>query len=176
MIVNISSIREERSATIPCVGVWEVNSADFEGLALEFKSPVAIQGKITNTGSGFLLEAELNLDYQVCCDRCLGETRQTQKIYIKEEFVSGRDISDETVYGFCGDLIDLTECLRDQIILALPMKFLCSPECRGFCPKCGKNLNVEECCCSEEIINHQFELVKNLFFPEGGGSDGKPQK
>jgi uncharacterized protein len=176
VIVNISSIREERGAAIPCAGLWEVNPADFEGLALEFQGPVVIRGKVTNTGSGFLLEAELNLDYQVSCDRCLDETRQTQKIDIKEEFVPGRDISDETVYGFSGDLIDLTECLRDQIILALPMKFLCSPECRGFCPKCGKNLNMEECHCSEETINHQFEAIKNLIFTEGGGSNGKSEK
>jgi uncharacterized protein len=176
VIVNISSIREERGATIPCAGFLEVNPADFEGLALKFKGPVAVRGKVTNTGSGFLLEAELNLDYQADCDRCLAETHQTQKIDIKEEFVSGRDISDETVYGFCGDLINLTECLRDQIILALPMKFLCSPECRGFCPKCGKNLNVEVCNCSEETMNHQFELVKNLLFTEGGGSSGKSKK
>jgi uncharacterized protein len=176
VIVNISPIREERGATIPCTGVFEVDPVDFEGLPLEFTTPVAIQGKVTNTGSGFLLEAELSLDYQARCDRCLTETHQTQKIDIKEEFVSGRDISDETVYGFCGDLIDLTECLRDQIILALPMKFLCSPECRGFCPQCGKNLNAEACNCSEETINHQFEMVKNLLFTKGGGSNGKSEK
>jgi uncharacterized protein len=174
--VNISSIREERGATIPCAGVQEVNPADFEGLALKFTGPVEVKGKVTNTGGGFLLEAELTLDYQVSCDRCMCETRQTHKLDFKEEFVSGHDIANETVYGFSGDLIDLTECLRDQIILALPMKFLCSPECRGFCPKCGKNLNEEECRCSEEIINHQFELVKNLLFKEGGGPNGKSEK
>ena len=44
-------------------------------------------------------------------------------------------------------LLDLDSLVREQIYLALPMKPLCSPDCRGLCPSCGSNLNIEVCHC-----------------------------
>lgn len=176
MIVNISSIREERGAALLFTGTQEIPPANFEGMALKPTAPVKVKGKVTNTGEGFLVEADVLWAYQANCDRCLQEFYQTQKIELKEEFVAGRNPSDETVYGFSGELLDLTECLNDQIMLALPMKLLCSPTCRGFCTACGANLNVEVCQCPMQQTNHQFEILKNLLVPEGGGENGKSQK
>jgi uncharacterized protein len=176
VIVNISSIREERGAAIPFTGFQEILPAYFEGMALKPTAPVEVKGKVTNTGEGFLVEADLLWAYQANCDRCLQEFNQTQKIELKEEFVAGRNPSDETVYSFSGDLIDLTKCLTDQIILALPMKLLCSSTCRGFCVTCGANLNFEACQCPTQQMNHQFEILKNLLSPEGGGKNGKSNK
>jgi uncharacterized protein len=45
------------------------------------------------------------------------------------------------------DQIDLNELMREQFYLALPMKPLCREECRGLCPQCGINLNVDACEC-----------------------------
>jgi uncharacterized protein len=176
VIINISSIREERGAALPFAGTLEIPSAVFEGMALHPTVPVTVKGKVTNTGEGFLVEAELLWTFQASCDRCLQKFNQTQKIELKEEFVAGRNPSDETVYNFSGDLLDLTNCVSDQIMLALPMKLLCSPTCRGFCPTCGANLNLEVCQCPTQETNHQFEILKQLLSPEGGGENGKSKK
>jgi len=145
-------------------------------LGLTFTEPAKVTGKVTNTGEGFLVEAKVLLNYGAVCSRCLKEINENRTVEVKEEFVQGPRVSDETVYGFTGDLIDLTECLRDEIILALPMKFLCNPQCKGFCSECGTDLNLEACRCPKEKTNHQFEILKNLFAPEGGGSDGKSEE
>lgn len=176
MIVNINSIREGRGLALTFEGLQKFEPDQFEGFNLVFTGPVQVNGKVTNTGEGFLVEAEARIDYQTVCGRCLQEFNEKRTIEVKEEFVQGLSSGDETVYSFAGDLIDLTLCLRDQIILALPMKFLCNPECRGFCPECGKNLNFESCQCHAEQINHQFAILKNLFSSEGGGADGKSKK
>jgi uncharacterized protein len=176
VIVNIGAIREERGAALPFAGIEELKPADFEVMALKPTAPVEVKGKVTNTGAGFLVEMNLSWSYQADCDRCLQVFSRTDIIDVKEEFVAGRRPGDETVYGFTGDQIDLTECLRDHIMLALPMKLLCSPTCRGFCPECGSNLNFTACVCPPQPTNHQFEILKNLLTPEGGGKDGKSQK
>lgn len=176
MIVNINSIRESRGLSIPFEGIQAFEPDQFEGFNLVFEGPIAVKGKVTNTGDGFLVEAEARLRYRTACSRCLQEFGENRSIEVKEEFVQGHSSSDESVYGFAGDLIDLTMCLRDQIILALPMKFLCNPQCRGFCPECGKNLNLESCQCHAEPMNHQFAILKNLLSSEGGGSDGQSKK
>jgi uncharacterized protein len=174
VIVNISSIREERGAALSFTGFQKIPPANFEGMALKSTVPVAVKGKVTNVGEGFLVEADLLWTYQANCDRCLKEFNRTQRIELNEEFVAGQISSDETIYSFSGDLLDLTKCLNDQIMLALPMKLLCSPSCRGFCAACGANLNFEACQCPSQQTNHQFEILKNLLLPKGGGENGKP--
>lgn len=53
-------------------------------------------------------------------------------------------------YLYSGQTIDLGEFVREQILLSLPMVPLCRPDCRGLCPHCGKNLNLESCDCRTE--------------------------
>ncbi|HEY8464678.1 MAG TPA: DUF177 domain-containing protein [Bacillota bacterium] len=173
MIVNISSIRDERGAALSFRGLHQIGLGGLESLGLTLDQSAKVEGKVTNTGKGFLVEAKVQFNYQASCSRCLTEFTADCCFEVKEEFVKGDHASDETVYGFSGDSIDLTECLRDQIILALPMKFLCTPECKGICPECGKNLNLEVCHCRSEQTNHQFEILKNFLSPKGGGSNGK---
>ena len=45
------------------------------------------------------------------------------------------------------DLVTIDQDVRDEIILEHPIRILCRPDCRGLCPFCGANLNVESCSC-----------------------------
>jgi uncharacterized protein len=60
------------------------------------------------------------------------------------------------------DKIDLDKDIRDYAILAVPMKKLCSVDCKGLCPKCGNNLNEGPCNCSEEEIDPRWEPIRKL--------------
>lgn len=178
MKINIGPIREIRGGVLEFQGNQEINSfQEIKELGLKFLGPVKVDGKVTNTGEGFLVDTELSFEYHTSCNRCLDEFDQKQRTTIKEEFISGYTHSeDDSAFGFTGDLIDLTECIQEQVILSLPMKFLCRPECRGFCPNCGTNLNEKECSCLGEEMNPQFEKLKSLLLKEGGGPSGKPNK
>ena len=48
-----------------------------------------------------------------------------------------------------GKPLDLTDDVREDILLSLPLKFLCQEDCRGLCPHCGQNLNEGTCSCQE---------------------------
>ena len=50
-----------------------------------------------------------------------------------------------------GDWLNLDDLLETEFILDMPTKFLCREDCKGVCPKCGKNLNDGECDCRPDV-------------------------
>jgi uncharacterized protein len=192
--VNIGSILEIRGGIIQFQGLWEVLISD-AGLSLKLTKPVAVNGVVTNTGTGFLVQADLSFEYEVNCGRCLERFSASGQVKMQEQYMT-RDtlhendsfLNDDTVYTFTGDVIDLQESIREQVLFALPMSFVCGPNCKGLCVKCGRNLNQQTCNCSRETINPQFEKLRDLLSAKesenkkripmfkGGGSDGKSQE
>ena len=69
------------------------------------------------------------------------------------------DIDFET---YKGDEIDLGGFLRELIAMSLPIKVLCVEECKGLCPNCGVNLNLEECSCKDNWVDPRFAVLRNL--------------
>jgi uncharacterized protein len=57
---------------------------------------------------------------------------------------------------------DLEDILRQQALLSLPVKQLCSPDCLGLCPGCGADLNSGGCTCSSEVKNSPFAALAAL--------------
>ena len=69
----------------------------------------------------------------------------------------------ETEIGYyAGEGIELEDVLREQILLALPVKIVCSESCRGLCPHCGKNLNVESCECDEHMPDPRWAALADI--------------
>ena len=75
-----------------------------------------------------------------------------------------RSISEaETEIGYyTGDGIQLEDVLREQILLALPVKVVCSEGCRGICAGCGRNLNVESCICEEQPPDPRWAALADI--------------
>jgi uncharacterized protein len=60
------------------------------------------------------------------------------------------------------EFLPLHELIREQVYLALPMKFLCRAECQGLCPNCGVNLNEVECGCSKEQMDPRWAPLRTI--------------
>jgi len=75
-----------------------------------------------------------------------------------------RSISEaETEIGYySGEGIELEDVLREQILLALPAKIVCAESCRGFCPGCGRNLNLESCACEEQPPDPRWAALAEI--------------
>ena len=58
--------------------------------------------------------------------------------------------------------LDLSELAESDIILALPSKFLCRNDCRGLCPRCGKDLNDGDCGCDTRETDPRLESLRQL--------------
>ena len=175
MKVNIGPIRDLPGGMVDFQGEQEL--PDYQ-LALTFTNPAQLQGTITNTGKGFLMKGNLRFRYRVHCDRCLKEFQSEQQIEVISEFLStpASDGEDDLAFHFSGDMIDLKDCISEQVLFSLPMNFICKPDCLGLCPICGKDRNVNPCDCVIEHFNPQFEKLRNLLSTKGGGPDGKSKK
>jgi uncharacterized protein len=69
----------------------------------------------------------------------------------------------ETEIGYYqGEGLLLEDVLREQVLLAVPIKLICSEQCRGMCPRCGQNLNVEQCACAEPLASDRWAALKDI--------------
>ena len=63
---------------------------------------------------------------------------------------------------FSGEGLFLADVLREQVLLALPMKVICQSDCRGLCANCGANLNHEECRCETHATDPRMAPLARL--------------
>ena len=63
---------------------------------------------------------------------------------------------------FEGEEIDFTDAIQEQAILAIPYNPVCRPQCKGLCPRCGNDLNVEGCNCRDPIHDGPFAVLKDI--------------
>lgn len=81
----------------------------------------------------------------------------------------------EDGYELLGEdrIVDLGEPINDAVVMDTPFVVLCKPDCRGLCPTCGCNLNVEQCDCAAQAeaewaaaTENPFAALKNLKLDE----------
>jgi uncharacterized protein len=116
---------------------------------------LSLRGRIDKSGSDYLVRGTLRGALEAACARCLEPARVDVDVELAVTFVERdeRDLvlddDDPDVVGFSGGVIDISDDLRDEILLAVPVSALCSPSCRGLCPVCGGNRNLTLCDCEE---------------------------
>lgn len=117
-------------------------------------------------GSEIRIRGHFGTRVEVQCDRCAAAV----EIPLEEDFdLYYRPLSeiareeeieipqDELEVGFyAGEGVDISDLVREQLLLALPMKILCAPDCQGLCAVCGANLNTEKCQCVEARNDSPF--------------------
>ena len=102
----------------------------------------------------------------VCiCDRCGAEFDSTKTTALHATIVEEDDGENQELFLLEGDEIDLDEILSTCFILDMETKFLCREDCKGLCPKCGKNLNLGPCGCRKEI-DPRFAVLEQLLDKE----------
>lgn len=69
----------------------------------------------------------------------------------------------ETEIGYYrGEGVLLEDALKEQILLLLPAKLICTPDCKGFCPHCGRNQNVESCDCVTTMSDPRWSPLEDI--------------
>ena len=109
---------------------------------------------------------------EMACARCLDPishdvTREFDLLYRPQGSDAGREemsvtAAEAEVGYYQGEGVLLEDVLREQVLLAAPLKAICREDCRGLCPHCGRNLNLEQCTCAEPIEDPRWEALKGL--------------
>ena len=69
---------------------------------------------------------------------------------------------DAAISYYEDDSLELEDVLREQMLLEVPIKTVCTEECKGLCPHCGRNLNTGECECAAKVSDPRWEALKGL--------------
>jgi uncharacterized protein len=99
---------------------------------------------VTRASTGTVYELRFHVRLHGPCFRCLGDAVFDDDLSLREYQAESPGGADELTTPYVKDnRLDLSAWARDGLVLALPDKILCRPECAGLCPVCGVDLNVQ---------------------------------
>lgn len=131
---------------------------------LDFTGPVEIDVVLRNVGEEILAEGRAEGQLQLECNRCLCAYRTDFCLDIKESFcIPDQCENGEEAFEIRENKVDLFALVNQGLMLWLPIKQVCRIDCKGLCPKCGKNLNEEDCNCMEDKIDPRMRVLKDYF-------------
>jgi len=149
----------------------ETDNLDYESDIVALRDLVRVRLTIQQIGEEFFCQGQVVAPVEEECDRCLtlfkdeltNDVSFIVKIGEEKSNLTTDDESENVIYLKPGEhVVDLRDLVREAIILALPIKPLCDPECKGLCPQCGANLNEETCECKIEEYDTRWEGLKDL--------------
>lgn len=180
MIIHLDEIKDRGISRqylltphdLPNAVVWE-RSGDFK-----LNEPVKVEVALTRVGGLVEVEGRFATRAETSCGRCLKDfsldlnesfelTFTNEPLTVHDEGADeedGVELSAEELglISFVGESIDLTEAIAEQLFLALPVRPLCSEECKGLCPHCGVDLNEKECHCVPLDFSNKFAALKGI--------------
>ena len=163
MRVDMTPILTGKTDKIPFVFDYEDAAELFSEVS--FDGPVHIDGVITERSGCMLLTLKASVSYTTECARCLKELHRSLTFDLsKNAAVSGSlegDDNDDYVIVE-NSVLDLRDPVEELLFLELPSRDLCSDDCQGLCPKCGKDLNEGKCNCETKEIDPRLEVLKKF--------------
>ena len=145
---------------------------DLDGDEGRLVKPARVTGKLTRHIAHTDVEGTIKAEIELECSRCLEKIDKMQEIAFQAAFVAPENYTqakeaelqagDLDVSVLEGNEIDLTELVREQILLNLPEQIFCREDCKGLCDKCGANRNLINCNCTEQEIDPRWAALKNL--------------
>jgi len=129
----------------------EIN-LEFEGA--DFIGNVSIKLDLFRQSSTIFVKAITSVNAELECSRCIERVSIKLEAVVQVQYsplpkVAYNRIDDIGIGYYDDEYIDLSDEIRESLLLELPMTVLCSEDCKGLCPSCGQNLNRGECDCSE---------------------------
>jgi uncharacterized protein len=135
-------------------------------------SPVKASLRIDKKGSEVIITGAVKGTVELQCSRCLKIFGMNIDSRIDVVYHPASEINKEEHYELKGDelntgfykndILDTEDLLKEQLVLNMPMKPLCSEGCKGLCPKCGVDLNTMQCSCAASEIDSRLAVLKQL--------------
>lgn len=143
------------------------------GAEVAFPRPVQGEIRFTREGETVWVDGAVETVVTLACGRCLRPFPYRLAGSFREGFRRGgweggrpREGA-ELILDPAGPLLDVTEVVRQHLLMALPMAPLCRPECRGLCPLCGADRNEAACACTPEEGDPRLAALRD-FRPASG--------
>lgn len=142
----------------------------WEGTAIEFVGPTRVDAEARSVGEGVLVRGEIEARIETSCRRCLNpvqvDVRHSIDLLYEPLAAEDEDELGGEVLPLPdrGDQLDLAPAIREQMVLRIPDYVVCSESCRGLCPQCGAELNIQTCECVPESAGGAWDALKKIKF------------
>lgn len=153
---------------VNCIKLDYTLPVELEGV--RFEEDARVVGEITDRAGYMRLALKLTVPYVAECARCLDEVRGFFDEDFERTVVTKGSVSDEeldenideyAVLNENGEL-NVDEEVSETIILTFPKKLVCSEDCQGLCPKCGKRKKDGDCGCVTKEIDPRLAILQKL--------------
>ena len=161
MRINIKDFSVNKNVIPLCFSLDVQDAKDFPDV-VRFLSPVHFEGSAEKTDDFYTVKGKIRTEVCMNCVLCLTPVKVFVECNFFQEY-SDIGAGDKDTESFQGDYIDITKALKDTIICEIPIRVLCKDDCKGLCPKCGKDLNLGECACDNTYYNPSFESLRTMF-------------
>ena len=169
MNLDLSALIDNTHKVYPFSG--EISDYELDNLAqgIRIFGPIKYKGKIFRLEGIYTIDVDIWYKYESRCDRCLESIIKEVKTSLSGKLVNDsesyredeKDEYEDTIYHNNG-FLKLDDYIFMEVASSLPMKSLCSDECRGLCPQCGIDLNKESCDCLDHFIDPRLEKLKDF--------------
>lgn len=169
MIVDLLTIKD---TDILFDFVLKPSEVNLESEEAKLINEVGVTGKLKKGIAQTDVQGTITARIKIECSRCLQPAEQSLEFPFTAVFVSPENYTDEKeaelniddldVSITVDDKIDLTELVREQILLAIPIQLLCREDCKGLCQKCGTNRNLIDCSCEEKEVDPRWQGLREL--------------
>lgn len=165
MKIDVSQIKQELGSHTTFKFVTTAEELDlFDEKSCWTSKPITIEGEVVNNGQSLVVRGAIKANSSHECNRCLEPFVSDMDIPFLENYYSPDFVGseDEDLVTYDGNEIEITDLIRESMVLAEPLKPLCSETCQGLCPKCGTNLNLQTCSCEKGSVDPRLAVLQQL--------------
>ena len=177
MIYNVAQLLKAVSGTSQRVELDNDDELVFSDGEPRLAGIVEGTVRLHRTNQGIFADGEATVPVELECTRCLKHYTNTMTVSLHELFYPTIDVNtglpvpppdDELAFPIDHNhILDLREAIRQNLLVALPMQTLCTPDCKGLCQFCGHDLNESECGCTPESTDVRLDVLRQLLEANG---------
>jgi uncharacterized protein len=166
MQINVDKLKREE-AVLELVSVEALSQRVVDGRFVTAAKPLQVRLTVANVGKAFVVGGELETELMAVCDRCLEPFAYAVTVTAEDEWLTPEQAmlvdpeEQENAYVLVGDEVEVTDRLEELLLMQLPMRYICAPECRGLCPHCGSDLNQGDCGCARKSLDPRMAIFAN---------------
>lgn len=172
MPINLSELlsKEGTSKTFDAVFGMSVFKTSFGEYPVIAAKPLKIE--VCNAGKRKAsIHTEGIVTLAIPCDRCLEDVETDIEFTVDRTIAMDTSDSDgnsdrievDEQDFMDGTMLDVDKLVYPEVLINLPAKILCKPDCLGLCPVCGVNLNQGECGCDRSSPDPRMSVIQDIF-------------
>ena len=160
LLVNVAELLRRAGSIREIDRQIESEFFKFDDSRIIASSQVDVALTLEALTDGIVVHGKLGAQWSSECRRCLKALTGRAEVEVQELYQSV--ISDPDAYPITGEQLDLLEMARENVLLAVPLAPLCRADCRGLCPQCGTDLQVETCSCTRAERDNRWAALDSL--------------